>query len=159
MICATHTHSGPRLISFAPASLPPLSSERLCARWRSTIANWSTRWSKSPWRRWRRKPGRLAGGEGAVRFAKNRRLGLNPNGPVDHSLPLLRACNAEGKVVAIVVNYACHCTTIIGGSARYHGDWAGAAQECIEAEHPGARCWCASVVRATSTPSRWASPK
>ncbi len=95
-----------------------------------------------------RQPARLAWGQGAVRFAMNRRpineqglcpgLGVNPGGPVDHSLPLLCATDAQGKILAIVVNYACHCTTLGGDFNRIHGDWAGMAQQYIEAEHPGA---------------------
>ena len=65
-------------------------------------------------------------------------LGVNPDGPVDHSLPLLCASDTQGKILAVVVNYACHCTTLGGDFNQIHGDWAGMAQEYIEAEHPGA---------------------
>jgi hypothetical protein len=94
-----------------------------------------------------RKPGQLAWAEGVVRFAMNRRpvdkdgrcpgLGVNPNGPVDHTLPMLCAQDSQGKLLAIVVNYACHCTTLGGDFNRLHGDWAGMAQEHMEADHPG----------------------
>ena len=65
------------------------------------------------WRRWPFKPwppgapGRLAWGQGSVGFAANRRVlkkgkwvdfGVNPNGPVDHSLPVLRVTDPAGKV-------------------------------------------------------------
>ena len=63
---------------------------------------------------------------------------MNTVGPVDPSLPLLCATSAQGKVLAIVVNYACHCTTLGGDHNRIHGDWAGMAQEYIETDHPGA---------------------
>ena len=44
----------------------------------------------------------------------------------------------QGKLLAVVVNYACHNTTLRGNFKQIHGDWAGCAQECIEADHPGA---------------------
>jgi hypothetical protein len=65
------------------------------------------------------------------------RMRPNPGGPVDKSLPVLCASDAQGKPLAIVINYACHCTTIDGDFNRTHGDWAGVAQECVEADHPG----------------------
>ena len=39
-------------------------------------------------------------------------------------------------MIAIFTSYACHCTTI--GFNKVHGDWAGCAQEFLEAELPGA---------------------
>jgi hypothetical protein len=94
-----------------------------------------------------RKPGRLAWTRGSVGFAANRRVlkdgrwvgfGAVPDAPADRSLPLLRVTDSEGKLLAIVVNYACHNTTLRGDFRQIHGDWAGCAQECIEADHPGA---------------------
>ena len=61
-----------------------------------------------------------------------------PGAPVDHSLPLLRVTDAEGKLLAVVLNYACHNTTLRGNFKQLHGDWAGCAQAFIEADHPHA---------------------
>ena len=94
-----------------------------------------------------RKPGRLAWTTGSVGFAANRRVlkdgkwtgfGAVPEGAVDHGLPLLRVTDAQGKLLAVVVNYACHNTTLRGDFKQIHGDWAACAQESIEADHPGA---------------------
>jgi hypothetical protein len=94
-----------------------------------------------------RQPGRLAWTQGSVGFAANRRVlkngkwsgfGAVPDGAVDHSLPLLRVTDAQGRLRAVVVNYACHNTTLRGNFRQIHGDWAGCAQEAIEADHPGA---------------------
>lgn len=90
------------------------------------------------------KPAQLAYGEGIARFAINRRqrqdktvkIGLNPEGPVDHSVPVLRVSNPEGKVRAIVFGYACHNTTL--DFYQYCGDYAGFAQEYVEEKFPGA---------------------
>jgi neutral ceramidase len=77
------------------------------------------------------KPAQLAWAEGAVHFAMNLRrvkggryagLGVSPDGSVDHILPLLCATDIQGKIFAVVTNYACHCTTIGGDFNQIHGD-------------------------------------
>lgn len=60
----------------------------------------------------------------------------NPNGPVDQTVPVLKATSAEGKEIAIVFGYACHCTTL--GHQKFSGDYAGYAQQEIEKAHPDA---------------------
>jgi hypothetical protein len=65
-------------------------------------------------------------------------FGVNPDGPVDHSLPVLRVTDASGKVRAVVVGYACHCTTLGGNFNEVSGDWAGHACQDIERDLPGA---------------------
>jgi hypothetical protein len=93
-----------------------------------------------------RRPGRLAWAQGSVEIAGNRRVlrdgkwvgfGLVPEGPVDHSLPLMRVTDDQGRLRAVVLNYACHNTTLRGNFHQIHGDWAGCVQEILEAEHPG----------------------
>ena len=64
--------------------------------------------------------------------------GTAPQGPVDHRLPLLCAADEQGNRLAIVVHYACHCTTLTDADNTIYGDWAGAAQQFIEQENPGA---------------------
>lgn len=94
-----------------------------------------------------RQPAKLSWAEGSANFAGNRRVitdgkwtgfGLNPDGPVDHRLPLLCAKDASGNVVALLAGYACHCTTLGPKDNHVHGDWAGCAVEAMEREHPGA---------------------
>ena len=79
-----------------------------------------------------RQPSKLEWSVGSVDFAVNRRT---PGGPVDHSLPVLFVSSLEGDLRAIYTTYACHCVTL--SYNKIHGDWAGAAQEAIEREHPG----------------------
>lgn len=89
-------------------------------------------------------PARLYYAEGAAHFAVNRRLlqdgvwtgfGVNAQGPVDHSLPVLKVAGADGQPLAILFNYACHCTTFGGDYNRVNGDWAGYAAAYIEEAH------------------------
>jgi neutral ceramidase len=92
------------------------------------------------------EPVRVSFGRGKATFAINRRVfrptgvafGANPDGPVDHQVPVLRLDDAAGKVRAIVFGYACHCTTLGGDHYRLGGDWAGYAQEYLERANPGA---------------------
>jgi len=76
-------------------------------------------------------------------FAMNRRLPTengyrnspNPDGRVDHDVPVLRVEDTSGKITAIVFGYACHNTTL--GFQKLCGDYAGYAQQAIEGSHPG----------------------
>src|SRR5438270_61875 len=91
-----------------------------------------------------RKLTRLSSGAGTARFAMNRRQptangftnGRNPDGPVDHSVPVLRVEGADGSLRGAVFGYACHNTTL--QYYRFCGDYAGFAQRDLEAKHPGA---------------------
>lgn len=76
-------------------------------------------------------------------FAMNRRTPTdsgyrnhpNPDGPVDHTVPVLRVAGADGQLRAVLFGYACHNTTM--GFLRWLGDYAGYAQEYLEQDHPG----------------------
>ncbi|MGV3661164.1 MAG: neutral/alkaline non-lysosomal ceramidase N-terminal domain-containing protein [Prosthecobacter sp.] len=59
-----------------------------------------------------------------------------PAGPVDQTVPVLKATNAAGKEIAILFGYACHCTTL--GHQKFSGDYAGYAQQALEKAHPDA---------------------
>jgi hypothetical protein len=90
------------------------------------------------------KPARLSIGEGTARFAVNRRQvtekgvinGKNPEGPVDHSVPVLKVEDEKGGLKAVVFGYACHNTTM--QFYEWCGDYAGFAQIDVEKKHPGA---------------------
>ncbi len=90
------------------------------------------------------KPARLAVAKGTARFAMNRRqgaqkgviIGTNPEGPVDHDVPVLRVSDPQGKLRAVVFGYACHNTTL--SFFQWCGDYSGYAQEYLEEKHPGA---------------------
>ncbi|MCP5524621.1 MAG: neutral/alkaline non-lysosomal ceramidase N-terminal domain-containing protein [Verrucomicrobiales bacterium] len=87
----------------------------------------------------------VAFGQGEAGFATNRReftpdgvrIGVNPSGAMDHSVPVLRVTSESGKLLAVVFGYACHNTTLGGDCYAVHGDYAGRAQAALEAAHPG----------------------
>jgi Neutral/alkaline non-lysosomal ceramidase, N-terminal len=90
------------------------------------------------------RPAVLHRGEGTARFAVNRRKptptgfanDANPEGPVDHSVPVLRVTTPEGKLRAVVFGYACHNTTM--QYFKWSGDYAGFAQIELQQKHPEA---------------------
>ena len=77
-------------------------------------------------------------------FAMNRRLRVgdeirnspNPDGPVDHDVPVLRVVGSDGNLKAVLFGYACHNT--VTGFYTINGDYAGYAQGYLEQAHPGA---------------------
>ncbi len=90
-------------------------------------------------------PATLDYGFGEAGFAVNRRqftatgvkIGVNPNGPVDHTVPVIRVRAPDGKLRAVLVAYACHNTTLTAEFYQLSGDYAGFAQAAVEAAHPG----------------------
>ncbi len=89
------------------------------------------------------EPARLSYTSARCGFAMNRRLvtasGVrgrpNPDGPVDHSVPVLRVDSADGKKLrAVVFGYACHNTVL--GFYDLNGDYAGWAQHYLQEAHP-----------------------
>lgn len=91
-------------------------------------------------------PATLTFHRGEAGFAFNRRVispkgvnfGENPEGPVDRDVPLLRVNGGDGKLRAVLFSYACHNTTLGGDFYKFHGDYAGVAQELLEKDNPGA---------------------
>ena len=90
-------------------------------------------------------PATLDYGVGQVGFAINRRqftpngvkIGVNPQGAVDRSLPVIRVRSASGDLRAVLFAYACHNTTLTGEFYEISGDYAGFAQADFEKAHPG----------------------
>lgn len=162
-LCASHTHSGPHLRDV----LNPIFMEDIPADHWAEIERYSDALSEKVVEACRaalasRVPGELSWGQGSVAFAGNRRViengkwtgfGIQPDGPVDHSLPVMRISDADGKLQAVFANYACHCTTLGGGFHEIHGDWAGEAQRLLEERHPGVSALIAIGCGADSNPN------
>jgi hypothetical protein len=81
-----------------------------------------------------RKPASLSWAKGTAAFADNRRT---KGGPTDREMPVLKVTGSNGELRALLVNYACHCTTLSHEPNQICADWAGYAQEYLEKEHPG----------------------
>lgn len=88
-------------------------------------------------------PARVAYCHARAGFAMNRRLPTkngyqnrpNPDGPVDHDVPVLRVDRPNGQLRAVLFGYASHNTTL--GLYQFCGDYAGYAQEYLEQANPG----------------------
>ncbi len=136
---ASHTHSAPCLPGVAPnifAKPIPAEPQAVIDRYASALLDKLEGVCLDALKD--RKPALLAWGQGSVDFAMNRRT---KDGPVDHALPMLRAVDLDGKLRAVLVNYACHCTTLDPKDHLISGDWAADAREAIEATIPARSPW------------------
>ena len=137
LLCSSHTHCG------------PIIRDQLAVAYNLTPAQWddvraSTRRIEeqvvevigSALRSMR--PARLHFAQGTAGFAANRRTAINPNGPVDHTVPVLAVERPGGDLAGVVFGYACHNTTLPASFVSYHGDYAGVAAAELERRHPGA---------------------
>jgi neutral ceramidase len=88
-------------------------------------------------------PARLSYTHARAGFAMNRRLpsptgyqnSPYPDGPVDHEVPVLSVSGGDGTLRALLFGYSCHNTTL--SFYQFCGDYAGFAQEYLQADHPG----------------------
>jgi neutral ceramidase len=91
-------------------------------------------------------PVSISYGSGSTSFAINRRqftptgvrIGVNPEGAVDHTVPVLRILKPDGSTKAVLFGYACHNTTLTAEHYAISGDYAGEAQIELENAHSGA---------------------
>ncbi len=134
VICSTHTHSAPMLNGvLLNLYVQDLSAQKLAVidRYTRELITKLTQVAEDAIKDV--QPSILEWGVGSATFAKNRR---QVTGPKDHGVPILCVKSESGQRRAILVNYACHCTTL-GGVPFMSGDWAGCAVEGIEADLPG----------------------
>lgn len=145
LINVSHTHCGPELRPWRTyATDDPPKRKREAEEYGSWLAETFTRLVGEALEK------RVDASAGYMHsrcgFAMNRRRpddaggflnAPNPDGPVDHRVPVLQVRKAADKrEIAIMFGYACHCTTL--NHQRFNGDYAGHAQAMIEAAHPGA---------------------
>ncbi len=65
------------------------------------------------------------------------RLGANPKGPIDNEVGILRIDKLSGQPKAVLVNYACHGTSLGGRNYKISPEWNGHMLEYIEKKIPG----------------------
>jgi hypothetical protein len=90
------------------------------------------------------QPVQLYAQNGITRFQVNRRNNSESSinemtdlkGPNDYSVPVIKAVNKSGKLLAVAFGYACHATVL--NSYLWSGDYPGFAQSELEKSHPGA---------------------
>ena len=86
-------------------------------------------------------PARLAIGTGLSRANINRRardadgkisLGLNPDGPTDRQIGLIRLERPDGSPLGFIANYAMHGTVLAGSMLQISGDGPGVVSSYVE---------------------------
>ncbi len=87
------------------------------------------------------EPARIAFGTGVSMANINRRardadgkisLGLNPDGPADRTVNLIRLDRPDGSLIALVANYAMHGTVMNGQNLKISGDAPGTVTAYLE---------------------------
>jgi hypothetical protein len=87
------------------------------------------------------EPARLGIGTGTASANVNRRerrangrtvLGVNPDGPVDRQIGLLRLERIDGSPICLIANYAIHGTALGGGNRQISGDVPGFVADYVE---------------------------
>jgi putative membrane-bound dehydrogenase-like protein len=161
-ISSTHSHAAPWLRGFAPNILSTVTDDQA-----ARLAQYETELIEQlvevvDQAIAARRSGYLSYGFGEAGFAMNRRVladgrwtdfGETPDGPTDKRVPVLAAHDTDGNLIAVLANYACHCTTETGDFNQISGDWAGFAADMLEADHPGAVALIAIGCGADANPS------
>lgn len=142
---SSHTHTGPSLLldpEDRPESMTLEQAERQIA-WTHRLIELSVEAVVEALENL--APARLSYGIGLAPFVMNRRewtpdgvrLGFNPGGYADRSVPVLRIDDPDGNPRGVLFGAATHNTTLSGNHYFVCGDYAGYAQEHVEREHPG----------------------
>jgi hypothetical protein len=146
LLSSSHTHTGPAL------SLDPKPAEGRSEGDQQRTVEY-TRWLQDRLVEViqkaleKREPARLSWGWGVANFVMNRRehtpngviLGVNPRGPADRTVPVLRIDGPDGKLRAVLFGAGTHNTTLTDKCFEICGDYAGFAQAYVEEHQPGAQ--------------------
>src|SRR5690554_1964564 len=143
----THTHSAPEV---GPPGLPEVFlGNRYEHQFDTAYTNFAVRQLLAGIReaRTKMKPSRLGVGWGYSQANINRRardidgntrLGMNPDGPVDRRIGILKIVEQDtDKPIALISNYAIHGTVMSGANLLISGDVQGIVSEYVE-EQTGA---------------------
>lgn len=79
---------------------------------------------------------------------------VNPDGPTDDTVLVGRVTDAGGKIIATLVNYACHPVSLGGGNRLISPDYYGAMREVVERDTGGAPCLFLHGASGDMTPLR-----
>ena len=140
----THSHSAPPLMHADPrlpgGALPGVWLDSILETSIAVVAEATAR----------REPAALEWHTGCCRLAQTRDLaspepptgrricGFDPSRQADSTLLLGRATDAEGKIMGVLVNYACHPTTLAFDNRSISPDYVGEMRATIEREIGGA---------------------
>jgi hypothetical protein len=144
LLNASHTHSGPRL-TLTPGERSGVSEEDSlqCVQYTKGLQEKTVDAALRAIADL--APATLSWGRGTAGFVVNRRertergivLGVNPDGPADRTVPVLRIDAPDGRLRGIVFGAACHNTTLTSQNLLVSGDYAGVAQSWLESREDG----------------------
>ena len=138
---ATHTHSGP-----VPYKSWIEKGYEMVGPWFDDLARWSGEAAVESLASL--QPIRLRAGRGQCHINTNRRaatpsgerfLGINPYGPCDHEVLVVRLDSMDGDPLATLVNYACHPTIMGPPNRLITPDYPGAMKRVVE-QAIGGKC-------------------
>jgi neutral ceramidase len=140
--CVTHTHSAPYYGTRPSASPPEGHAQQWDSAYDAQVEEAVMAGVLEA--RSRLTPAKLGVGWGYAAANINRRarnpdgttaLGMNPEGPVDRRIGLLRLDDASsGKTIALIANYAMHGTVLGSTNTLITGDGPGYVSETVEQE-------------------------
>ena len=137
LVTASHTHAGPNVLDEYPGNQPPAWERDALAKIAQAVDE----------ARRNAVEARLGTGYGSVDIGYNRRV-VHPDGtvtmlwrnptqvpthPVDPTVGVLRLDSADGKPLAILVNYACHPVIFGTDNQQYSADYVGVMRRTVEA--------------------------
>jgi len=138
---ATHTHSGP-----VPYKSWIEKGYEMVDPWFADVARCSAEAAVEAVASL--QPVRLRAGSGECHINTNRRaatptgerfLGINPDGPSDHEVLVVKFDSLDGKPLATLVNYACHPTIMGPPNRLITPDFPGAMKRVVE-QAIGGKC-------------------
>jgi hypothetical protein len=138
---ATHTHSGP-----VPYKSWIEKGYEMVDPWFDDVARWSVEAAVEAIANL--QPIRLRAGRGQCHINTNRRaatetgerfLGINPDGPCDREVLVVRLDSMDGNPLVTLVNYACHPTIMGPPNRLITPDYPGAMKRVVE-QAIGGKC-------------------
>jgi len=135
LVQATHTHAGPVILDEYPSGVPAWERAAIEKIGRAIDEAYQ-----------HAVEARLGAGAGVAYIGYNRRR-VNPDGtvtmfwrnatrvptaPVDPTVSVLRVDTAEGKPLAVLVNYSCHPVVFGADNLQYSADFPGVMSKTVE---------------------------
>ena len=139
---ATHTHSGP-----VPYKSWIEKGYEMVGPWFENVARWSAEAAVEAISKL--QPIQVRAGFGECAINSNRRaitpegerfLGINPDGPCDRQVLIVRLDQRNGQPLATLVNYACHPTIMGPPNRLITPDYPGATKRVVE-QAVGGHCF------------------
>ncbi|MDD5705012.1 MAG: neutral/alkaline non-lysosomal ceramidase N-terminal domain-containing protein [Kiritimatiellae bacterium] len=136
IVVSTHTHSGPVTDVFPVGGVMGTPDSAYLKTLRQRIVGAVETATR------RLQPATFGGARGRVRVNVNRRgkapkgaisLQANPDGVVDEEVGVVRIAGRNGRVLAHLVNYACHGVVLGAANRSISADYPGVVQRAMEA--------------------------